>query len=67
LVSLSFMIGKNCFVASPFVVLSHWFCHLAVLCALSCCTIYNISSNGRYAGIRNTIHMCALRGAGNHF
>jgi hypothetical protein len=38
-VSLSLMIEKNCFVVNPFVVLSHWFCHLAVLWSLTCWTI----------------------------
>ena len=38
LVSLSLITGKNCFVACPFVVWSHWFCDLAMLCSLSCCT-----------------------------
>jgi len=38
-VSLSLMIGKNCFVVNPFVVRSHWFCHLAVLWSLTCWTI----------------------------
>jgi len=32
LVILSLITGKNCFVACPFVVWSHWFCHLAMLC-----------------------------------
>jgi hypothetical protein len=36
LVSLSLMIGKNGFVASPYVVESHCICHLAMLCTLSC-------------------------------
>ena len=36
LVSLSLITGKNCFVACPFVVRSDWFCHLAMLCSLSC-------------------------------
>ena len=30
-VSLSLMVGKNCFVVDPFVVWSHWVCHLAML------------------------------------
>ena len=35
LVSLSLMFVKNCFVTCSFVVQSHWFCHLAMLCSLS--------------------------------
>ena len=38
-VSLSLMIGKNCFLVNPFVVRSHWFCHLTVLCSVTCWTI----------------------------
>ena len=38
LVSLSLITGKNCFIACPFVVRSHRFCHLAMLWSLSHCT-----------------------------
>ena len=38
LVGLSLITGKICFVACPFVMWSHWFCHLAMLWSLSCCT-----------------------------
>ena len=37
LASLYLITGKNGFVACPFVVRSDWFCHLAMLCSLSCC------------------------------
>jgi len=39
LASLSLMIWKNHFFACHFVLESHWFSHLAMLWALSCCTI----------------------------
>ena len=39
LVSVSLMIGKNCFIVKPFVVLYSFICHLAMLWSLVCWTI----------------------------
>ena len=38
-VSLSLMVGKNCFVVDPFVDWCHWVCHSAMLWSLTCWTI----------------------------
>jgi hypothetical protein len=38
-VNLFFMMGKNCFVVDPFVVWSHWICHLAMLWSRTSWTI----------------------------
>jgi len=38
-VSLSLMIGKNCFFLNPFVVRSLWVCHLPILLSHTCWTI----------------------------
>jgi len=35
-VSLSLMIGKNCFVVEPFVFLYNFTCHLAMVWSLAC-------------------------------
>jgi len=40
LVRLSLITVKNIFVDCPFVVCSDWFCHLAMLCSLSCTTSF---------------------------